>query len=89
MTLAWRKERCDARNSIHVVLANQGTHTLRLSDVEGASPFRKQHAKQEPSVVMGPGVRRDDEWVFREHPGHDEKPVHGCFAEAVNPRKNP
>jgi hypothetical protein len=34
-------------------------------------------------------VRRDDEWVFCEQSGHDEKLVHGCFVEAVNPRKNP
>ena len=45
-----------------VVLAKAGTHTLRLSDAEGVSNPAATIRSTITTVVMGPGLRRDDSW---------------------------
>jgi hypothetical protein len=46
MTLGRMKENVMRANSLHVVPAQAGTHTLRASDAEGVSRSGKHRAKQ-------------------------------------------
>jgi hypothetical protein len=80
MTLAWRKESIEMRE--------RTTHTPSYAGLTRVSIHLRKSLSR--GWMRGSSPRMTKKSMDgRVKPGHDEKPVHGCVVEAVNPRKNP